>query len=264
MADSIDNLIAAEGRALTVIKNDAQAIQFWKMPAKAKIVLFYWTNCHWCKVFLPEFVKIAPRQFTPDLMVAAVERSNMNSFLELSGIAPDFGFPHTVLLQPTKISAKSYQVTHQFRSREAGAFALELFAAMPELTAVPSLSYLMQIARASKSGGCAGGVLAHGGAAGSVPCPGARPSPCVGFGVKPAFQRERTSSRYHQPHVAHVAHVAQLAQSSKTAGNVGPTALARPATATAAASGAASSAQLVKTGGCNQTQDASTSSCIIL
>ncbi len=179
-SENLERMIRESGAEITVIKSDADAERFWRAPAKAKVVLFYWSDCHWCKVFMPEFVQIAPTAHSPKLMVAVAERQHIRRLMELARISADrdFGFPYTVLIEDGA-------VTHKFRSRQAPAFAAELLQVKPELR---SLRYLDALSRAG------GGQPLHGGGAIAHPCPtpaphpyagGAAQGPCVGFGRKP-------------------------------------------------------------------------------
>ncbi len=145
-SEPLDALIRTSGRKISVLRTPGDIADFAERRATAKLLLFYWDGCYWCRVFVPDFINVAPLVPNSDLVVGAVERSNMAPALNAFGLMPDFGFPHTVLFDANKT------VRQVFRgSRPCKTMVGEIFQAMPELLGRPSLAYLEPM----RSGGSA-------------------------------------------------------------------------------------------------------------
>lgn len=181
------------------LKTAEDAEMFQRAPARAKVLLFYWLDCRWCKEFAPEYARIAPPSFdstrgkiTP-LIVGAVERASVRAIQEVLHLPmpPMMGFPHTVMLN------NENQIIHTFRSRTAPEFAKELFAAMPSLADEPGLRYLHALESYSRPMVVMGDAKSITATTATTATRGAampfahRHGGCVGFAPKP----ERTSKQ---------------------------------------------------------------------
>lgn len=194
--DALEDKIRASGRHISVIRSEDDAIRFWAAPARAKIVLFYWSGCHWCKVWVPEFIRIGPPTASSDVMVAAVERAYMRPMLVLSGLSPSFGFPHTVLFTPSSAPGQQrsgFTLRHVFRSRQAEAFAAELLSVMPELASAPSLAYLTRLEGSNRGGAAPDPNVALRPPCPTAPCPVQR---AAGVPMRNALSPTRSMSAH--------------------------------------------------------------------
>jgi hypothetical protein len=140
MSTSLDEQIAKSGRAVFMLQTDKEALEFWTEPARAKIVVMYSQGCGWCVRFLPQFIRMAPKQVNSDLLFGSASREYLSKVMQFIPALQVNGFPTTILLDfegQVRAVAPGYMRSHEL-------IAL-IESKMPELRGIPRLQYLQAV-----------------------------------------------------------------------------------------------------------------------
>jgi hypothetical protein len=147
---SIEEEIARSGKAIFLLHTMQEATDFWREPARSKLVAMLMPGCGWCHQFIPELIKLAPKVANSDLLIGAISREHLDKVTSFIPNLQVHGFPMSILVDSAN---RVREVLSGYRSIKDLVSTIEK--SVSELTPLPSLAYLDQY-RSRKGGDAIG------------------------------------------------------------------------------------------------------------
>jgi hypothetical protein len=150
--ENLDELVAGSRKEIFMLQTDKEALDFWREPARAKIVTIYMQKCGWCHRFVREFIKLAPTKANSDLLFGSVSRNHIDKVIKFIPSLNVQGFPTTLLVGPPPPATPTSMMTvrHVIPGYMTPHALVDLLEAkFPEIKDAPTLKYLQDVKRES-------------------------------------------------------------------------------------------------------------------